>query len=246
MLLGGKYISGEHAAATGNWRALWHMLEHNPLALSSPSCCAAAAEAGGLQVLRWLRERGTPWDEAACARAAAQGHLDVLRYAREESVPPCPWDEETTANAAEAGQVECLRYALRGGCPATEQALLNAMDLAVLVGGATEGLRAAELLLAHGVRPTTDAYDKLLYLARMSGVAPWTTQLYSKPATESAPGAGKGARAFFHYADEGKKETILVVCRLLFLLGIHETPFPEREVDRMALARLNQDYSLVP
>ena len=35
--------------------------------------CAAAAQAGDLDTLKWARERGVPWDFNTCAAAAAVG-----------------------------------------------------------------------------------------------------------------------------------------------------------------------------
>jgi len=47
-------------------------------------------EGGHLEVLKWARENGCPWDEDTCAGAAEGGHLEVLKWARENG---CPWDE---------------------------------------------------------------------------------------------------------------------------------------------------------
>jgi len=52
--------------------------------------CAYAAEGGHLEVLKWARENGCPWDKQTCAYAAKGGHLEVLKWARENG---CPWDE---------------------------------------------------------------------------------------------------------------------------------------------------------
>ena len=57
--------------------------------------CAAAAGAGRLDVLRWARKNGCPWDEETCAAAARGGHLRVLQWAREKG---CSWDEEACLN----------------------------------------------------------------------------------------------------------------------------------------------------
>ena len=51
-----------------------------------------AAEGGHLEMLKWARENGCPWDEDTCANAAKGGHLEVLKWAREND---CPWDEWT-------------------------------------------------------------------------------------------------------------------------------------------------------
>jgi hypothetical protein len=48
-----------------------------------------AAAGGHLEVLKWLREEGCPWDADACACAArGGGQMEVLRWARANG---CPW-----------------------------------------------------------------------------------------------------------------------------------------------------------
>ena len=76
--------------------------------------CAEAARGGHLEVLRWARENGCPWDEMTCARAANGGHLEVLQWLRQNG---CPWDSYTCMFAAEGGELEVLQWALQNGCP---------------------------------------------------------------------------------------------------------------------------------
>jgi hypothetical protein len=40
-------------------------------------------EGGHLEILKWARENGCPWNELTCASAARGGHLTVLKWARE-------------------------------------------------------------------------------------------------------------------------------------------------------------------
>ena len=40
--------------------------------------CDIASEEGHLEVLKWLREQGCPWDTYTCSMAALGGHLEVL------------------------------------------------------------------------------------------------------------------------------------------------------------------------
>ena len=53
--------------------------------------CRHIAEGGNLEVLKWAREAGCPWDVRTCWMAAKGGHLEVLKWAREQG---CPWTEE--------------------------------------------------------------------------------------------------------------------------------------------------------
>ena len=52
---------------------------------------------GHLEVLKWLRENGCPWDMLTYSNAAKNGHLYVLKWLKENG---CPWDEMTCAYAA--------------------------------------------------------------------------------------------------------------------------------------------------
>ena len=70
----------------------------------------AAAERGDLEMLRWLRSEGCPWNEETCTAAASEGHLDVLKYLHENG---CPWNEETwvsTMNVDDPAVDACHRY----------------------------------------------------------------------------------------------------------------------------------------
>jgi len=58
--------------------------------------CSHAARGGHLEVLKWAREHGCPWNEngyCVCDDAASGGHLEVLKWAREHG---CPWSSPTT------------------------------------------------------------------------------------------------------------------------------------------------------
>ena len=66
-----------------------------------------------MEVLRWLRSEGCPWNKDTCTAAAVKGHLDVLKYAHENGRP---WDWTTSLNAAESVR-EWLK---ENGCPEYE------------------------------------------------------------------------------------------------------------------------------
>ena len=51
--------------------------------------CTAAAAGGHLEILKYLHEKGFPWDCRTCRNAALGGHLEVLKYAHENG---CPWN----------------------------------------------------------------------------------------------------------------------------------------------------------
>ena len=80
--------------------------------------CEDAARGGHLEVLKWARENGCPWDERMCTYAAEGGHLEVLKWARENG---CPWDEKMCWDAAYGGHLEVLKWARANGCPWDEE-----------------------------------------------------------------------------------------------------------------------------
>lgn len=74
---------------------------------------AAAAEANDMDMLKWARKIGCPWDESTCANAAFHGNLEILHYARSQG---CRWDESTCSAAAGRGHLETLQWAHDNGC----------------------------------------------------------------------------------------------------------------------------------
>jgi len=68
---------------------------------------AAAAGAGHLPMLQWLRTRGCPWNASTLAHAAAGGHREVLEWAIAQG---CPRDARACAGAASAGDLATLRW----------------------------------------------------------------------------------------------------------------------------------------
>ena len=64
------------------------------------SVCYKAAIKGHLEVLRWARSKGCPWDERAPCAAAAGGHLEVLKWLIKEG---CPYDKRKCREAAVEG-----------------------------------------------------------------------------------------------------------------------------------------------
>ena len=86
--------------------------------------CHDAAGSGSLEVLKYLRSKSAPWDEATCAAAAWSGHLDILKWARENG---CPWDRRTCDNAARHGHLGLLKWARENGAPWDEHTCAYAL-----------------------------------------------------------------------------------------------------------------------
>jgi len=72
----------------------------------------SAGAVDNLFVLKWLKEKGCPWDETTCTAAALAGNLPALKWAREQG---CAWDESTCV--AHQGHLEVLKWLREEGCP---------------------------------------------------------------------------------------------------------------------------------
>ena len=46
-----------------------------------------AARAGNLEMVKWLRERGRPWNKETCEIAAREGHTELFEWARDNGCP---------------------------------------------------------------------------------------------------------------------------------------------------------------
>ncbi|GFR45438.1 hypothetical protein Agub_g6817 [Astrephomene gubernaculifera] len=75
-----------------------------------------AAQSGNLELLRWLRERGCPWNEYTLNRAAEAGCEEALEWLVKQG---CPWEEMGGAytTAARQGDLLTMRCLRRLGCP---------------------------------------------------------------------------------------------------------------------------------
>ena len=93
----------------------------------------AAAAGGHLEILKWLRSVGYPWDEKAMAtgssaiysQAAGGGHLEILKWLRSEG---CPWDARACLCAARYGRLEILKWLRSEGYPWNEQTWMWAAE----------------------------------------------------------------------------------------------------------------------
>ena len=69
---------------------------------------------GHLEVMKWLRANGCPWNEETCMGATEGGQQKVLQWARANG---CPWDGNTCSAAALGGHLEVLKWARANRCP---------------------------------------------------------------------------------------------------------------------------------
>ena len=100
------------ACAGGNLEIMkWLRSEGCPW---NASACNGAAWGGHLEILKWLRSKGCPWDWRSCSRAAGGGHLETLKWLRSEG---CPWNQYACSGAAWGGHLEVLKWLRSEGCP---------------------------------------------------------------------------------------------------------------------------------
>mmetsp|Transcript_15679 Transcript_15679/g.35307 ORF Transcript_15679/g.35307 Transcript_15679/m.35307 type:complete len:105 (-) Transcript_15679:63-377(-) len=87
--------------------------------LITPSrTCTYAPTEGHLEILKWARAHGCPWDESTCSLASDGGHLEILKWARAQG---CPWDEDTCHFALDRGHKTVYQWAVENGCPEYNQ-----------------------------------------------------------------------------------------------------------------------------
>ncbi len=66
-----------------------------------------AACNGNFPEVQRLHAAGTPWSARTCAHAAFGHHLDILKWARENG---CPWDrDECLANTTDPKTIEWIK-----------------------------------------------------------------------------------------------------------------------------------------
>lgn len=112
--------------------------------------CAWAAQLGKLEILKWLRANGFPWDGETIGRAAEGGYLEIIKWAYDNGSPmneitfklavnggrlkilewlkahDCPWDATSTTKAARRGNLEVLKWLRANKCPWDENIYIKA------------------------------------------------------------------------------------------------------------------------
>ncbi|AJF97625.1 ankyrin repeat protein [Pandoravirus inopinatum] len=102
-----------HAAAAAGHMHVLKWLRRQKRGLHA-SVCDTAAEHGQIDTIRWLRSFGCPWDHDTCVAAARGGQLATLQWLRANK---CPWDHKTRRVAVERGHTVIALWAAANGCP---------------------------------------------------------------------------------------------------------------------------------
>jgi len=90
-----------------NWNLMAKKIENQLLEFESNSSIMEYALNGHLEVLKWAREIGCPWNEDTCSNIAKNGHFEVLKWDRENR---CSWDRNTCNSATFSTSLEVLKW----------------------------------------------------------------------------------------------------------------------------------------
>ena len=107
------------AGGCSSTRLRW-ALEGWPELFARQYWCMYSASAGRLDMLRWAREHGCPWDEETLNAAAAGGHVEVLSWAHEHG---CPSSSDACLEAARGGHLSALKELRARGVDWTDSVL---------------------------------------------------------------------------------------------------------------------------
>lgn len=85
-----------------------------------------ATRSGQLNVLKWAREKGFPWEPRSCWKAVASGNLELLQWSL---LNGCSWKEESSLinAAASSGNLEMVKWIRAQGIDWTDTTLVNAV-----------------------------------------------------------------------------------------------------------------------
>lgn len=89
-----------------------YLVENNKCEKSD--VCMFTAIYGKLEILKWARMVGCPWEKWMPAHAAEHGHFELLKWIMENG---CEWQEYACNYAAKKGNFEILKWAVESGYP---------------------------------------------------------------------------------------------------------------------------------
>ena len=131
--------------------------------------CTNASYAGNLEVLKWSRMNGFPWDSEVSIAASRIGNLEMLKWVKENG---CEIDKTVAYYAAEYGYFETLQWALNNGCKMEAELCLRAAKnghLEILKWLRVNGCPWDECTCSYAA---WDGHLELLQWAHLNG-CPW-------------------------------------------------------------------------
>ena len=115
-----------YAAELGSLEALELLGEYeSPLNWKTTVPCDAT-RTKNIEALKWLRDKGCPWDEWVFHAAADGTDLELLKWLREQG---CPWTAYTFERAAVVGNKEILEWLRENECPSDTNAFAAAASV---------------------------------------------------------------------------------------------------------------------
>ena len=87
-------------------------------------CASRAAYTAHVHILQWMKDNGMigEWHGYHMFSAASFGHLEVVKWLRANG---CPWDEDACDCAAEYKHWDTLQYLVDNKCPGWEEAAIQ-------------------------------------------------------------------------------------------------------------------------
>lgn len=84
-----------------------------------------AAKIGNIEVMKWLKDNGCPFNKETFSWAAYNGNLENMKWLHSNG---CPWDPWTFASAAKKGILKNMKWLHRNGCPWDRYTIMHAVE----------------------------------------------------------------------------------------------------------------------
>jgi hypothetical protein len=126
-----------YAIMKGNYTIVKHILENEPVVLSTQDCLNSVIYGGNLKIMKALYTMNCPWNKYTCQVAACAGHIMCLRFAHANG---CHWDaskmcifavsaispniKQWNSYICDEAKATCLKYAHKNGCIMTEKVFM--------------------------------------------------------------------------------------------------------------------------
>jgi hypothetical protein len=102
------------AAATAGRLETVHFLRESGLHWDADTICCNAARSSNRELLQYLKQQECIFGASVMSIAAARGDTQMCQYLRSEQ---CPWETRACGNAARGGHLDTLRWLHEQGCP---------------------------------------------------------------------------------------------------------------------------------
>ena len=100
-------------------------------------CALGAVFSGNVHMLQWMKDNGMTgeWRESHMFSAANNGSLDVVKWLRANG---CPWDENACSFAGSRNHWDTLQYLVDNKCPGWEEAAIKHAEHLTITPGDDE------------------------------------------------------------------------------------------------------------